>query len=390
MNDDYLWDRSGKPDAEVERLENLLRRFRQDAPAPDFAHAAVEPERSGPAWWRWPRLAIAAASFAALSFLAWYAIRATRPAWTVERLAGTPAVGSLTIRAPGHLLAGESLETDANSRARINMEAVGEVEVDPNTRLRLLRARPLEHRFALDRGTIHAFIWAPPRLFTVDTPSAVAVDLGCRYTLHVEPGGNGELHVTFGWVSFDHTVNGATVESFVPAGAMCLTRPGAGPGTPYFEDASPALRAALEKLDFDLVAGGVKGGIPGGVQGGVSGGVTGGISGGVTGGVSEGVTGGVESLEKVRAAVLDTVLSESRRQDALTLWHLLSRTAGAERARVYERLAQLVPPPAGVTRQGILEGDPATQRNMRDLWWDELGLGDTSWWRIWKGPAPVR
>lgn len=270
------------------------------------------------------------------------------------------------------------------------MEAVGEVEVDPNTRLRLLRARPLEHRFALDRGTIHAFIWAPPRLFTVDTPSAVAVDLGCRYTLHVEPGGNGELHVTFGWVSFDHTVNGATVESFVPAGAMCLTRPGAGPGTPYFEDASPALRAALEKLDFDLVAGGVKGGIPGGVQGGVSGGVTGGISGGVTGGVSEGVTGGVESLEKVRAAVLDTVLSESRRQDALTLWHLLSRTAGAERARVYERLAQLVPPPAGVTRQGILEGDPATQRNMRDLWWDELGLGDTSWWRIWKGPAPVR
>jgi hypothetical protein len=32
---------------------------------------------------------------------------------------------------------------------------------------------------ALDHGLIHATIWAPPRSFVVDMPSAAAVDLGC-------------------------------------------------------------------------------------------------------------------------------------------------------------------------------------------------------------------
>ena len=39
---------------------------------------------------------------------------------------------------------------------------------------------------ALDQGTIHARIWAPPKFFYVNTQAAVAVDLGCAYTLHVD------------------------------------------------------------------------------------------------------------------------------------------------------------------------------------------------------------
>jgi hypothetical protein len=38
-------------------------------------------------------------------------------------------------------------------------------------------------------------IWAPPRLFFVDTPSAVAADLGCSYTLEVKDDGAGVLRV---------------------------------------------------------------------------------------------------------------------------------------------------------------------------------------------------
>jgi len=33
-NDDYLWDGSGEPDPEVQRLEALLGRFHHDRPAP--------------------------------------------------------------------------------------------------------------------------------------------------------------------------------------------------------------------------------------------------------------------------------------------------------------------------------------------------------------------
>lgn len=354
MKDDYLWDGTGKPDPEVERLELLLRRFRHDRPAPNFPELAPEPEqRPGlhgwlRPWWRIPRLAGAVATLALVVWGGWFAIRWTRPSWNVARVEGAPQVGAKAIGENGRLALGQSLQTDANSRARIDVGAIGIVEVDPNSRVRLLEARPTEHRLALDLGTIRATIWAPPRLFSVNTPSGVAVDLGCRYTLHVDPNGDGLLQVTYGWVAFEQ----AGHESFVPAEALAITRKSVGPGTPYYEDASESFRASLELFDFGAA--------------------------------------GSPDAAQARAAALQTILAEARKRDSLTLWHLLSRTEPAERARVYDRLAQFIPPPAGVTRDGILGNDVDARHKMRDLWWDALGLGDTSWWRMWKGPVPVR
>jgi hypothetical protein len=105
------------------------------------------------------------------------------------------------------------------------------------------------------------------------------------------------------------------------------------------------------------------------------------VQGGVAGGVEGGVPGGVEGAMKIRAAALYTVLAESRKRDALTLWHLLTRVAPEEKNRIFDRMAQLVPPPAGVTREGIFSGNAA----MRDAWADQLGIGSMSWWRFfWK------
>jgi hypothetical protein len=39
---------------------------------------------------------------------------------------------------------------------------------------------------------------------------------------------------------------------------------------------------------------------------------------------------------------------------------------------------------ARVTRAGVLSGN----RQMLERWWDVLGYGDSSFWRIWKGPSP--
>lgn len=44
-------------------------------------------------------------------------------------------------------------------------------------------------------------------------------------------------------------------------------------------------------------------------------------------------------------AALGAVLARSRCGDAVTLWRLLPRTTGAERAKVYDRLAAVVPAP---------------------------------------------
>ena len=76
---------------------------------------------------------------------------------------------------------------------------------------------------------------------------------------------------------------------------------------------------------------------------------------------------------------LTLVLNESSERDEVTLWHLLSRVPVKDRDRVFDRLATFAPPPAGVTRDGIRDGNV----QMLDAWWDALGLGSTSLWRKW-------
>lgn len=259
--------------------------------------------------------------------LFWVVRRETSASWEVARLGGAPTIGSSRIGETGRLAVGQWLETDNTSRAKINVASIGQVEIDPNTRIRLLQSQPTEHRLELARGRMSAHIWAPPRLFFVDTPSAVAADLGCAYTLEVDDEGASLLHVTSGWVALQLKDR----ESVVPAGAACATRPGIGPGTPYFEDASELFRKALAKLDFE----------PG-------------------------------DTEWSKIPALDIVLAEARARDTLSLWNLLYRVQGADRVLVYERLAALSPPPQGVTREGVLQLD----EKMLHLW---KGYLESSW-----------
>jgi hypothetical protein len=74
------------------------------------------------------------------------------------------------------------------------------------------------------------------------------------------------------------------------------------------------------------------------------------------------------------------VLSSARRRDAMTLWHLLTRGSTEERSRVYDRLAAIVPPPEGVTREAVLRGERAALH----MWWDRLGIQGSTWWRLFK------
>jgi anti-sigma factor RsiW len=189
-----------------------------------------------------PRWAIAAIAALALMVLASGAY------WRVSRPKGTRwEVVWLKGRGAGRIGAGQWIETDATSRARVEVGAIGSVEVAPSTRVRVVTARPDEHRLQLERGEIRARISAPPKLFFVDTASGTAVDLGCEYTLRDDELGSGLLSVTRGWVSFQW--KGA--ESLVPAGASCRTRPRAGLGIPYFDDAPERLKEAIDAFAFD-------------------------------------------------------------------------------------------------------------------------------------------
>jgi hypothetical protein len=335
-DDSYLWDRSGEPDPEVARLETLLAQLR---PAPAVLPALPKRPRRGRHLTPWMMGALSAAATVLLAaVVAWFVFGRGRSEWLVQTIAGAPVIDGVQARARTQdnvrLGIGEWLVTDAVSRARISVAQIGRVDVEPNTRLQKLDARGREHRLALARGTIHARIWAPPRLFFVNTPSATAIDLGCEYTLQVDDGGAGLLRVTSGWVG----LAGDGREAFIPEGAVGATRPGVGPGTPYYEDAPSGYGEALAILDFG------------------------------------------PADKPQRAAALDLILSTARRRDALTLWHLLQRGPAAERERVFDRLAALAPPPPAATRSAVLAGE----RRALDQWWDMLGIDNTAWWKLWK------
>ena len=80
------------------------------------------------------------------------------------------------------------------------------------------------------------------------------------------------------------------------------------------------------------------------------------------------------------ALVSRYVLEHARVKDAMTLWHLITRTDAADRSAVVDALDQRAPMPLGVTRDTAINVNQAAL----DLWWDSLGLQDASWWRKWK------
>ena len=236
--------------------------------------------------------------------------------WEVEGSGGAVRIDGGRIRNKGRLAVGETLETGDSSTARVAVSEIGQVELDPNGRIRLLQTGQSEHRIALDRGLIRATISAPPRLFFVNTPAAEAIDLGCVYTLQVDDSGRTLLHVTLGWVAL---VRGGR-EVYVPRYAMCKARPGIGPGTPFFEDASETFVGLLERFDF----------------------------------------------ENGDDDVFKALLGEARERDTFTLWHMLSGVEGDRRVKVLERMIELVGLPEGITREATLRLDPDTLEAWRE------------------------
>jgi len=316
MSEDYLWDRSGPPDPEIERLERTLAPLRYR-----YRLEPVRETRPQPRIW-WATAAAAVLAAVALSQLT--APPAPATTWQVASIQGTARLGSRDAAVSMALRRGQVLRTGRDSQITLEAGEVGRMDIGPDSELRAATSRQV----LLQRGVLHAFIWAPPRQFVVETPSARAVDLGCEYTLNVDESGNGLLRVAMGWVAFQF----ADHESFIPAGAECVTRKREGPGIPFFEDAPEPLRQ------------------------------------------------GVAAWERGDPAALGLVLAAARPRDGLTLWHLLTRVPAPGRGPVFDRFAQLVSLPPEVSRDAVLRKDARAI----DLAWNALNLENTDWWRGWE------
>ena len=302
---DYLWDRSGSPDPDVARLEQVLAPLRHRAPL----------RLPGPA--RRPRRAVAiGAGVAALAaaVILWAVVREPRRAacasapiragMRFEAVAGAPRCGGVAIER-GWLPAGAAIETAEGDRVRVDVADIGRVMLAGDSHLALVGTSAREHRLSLRRGSLHARVNAPPRLFVIETPAATAVDLGCEYDLSVGDDGSGVLRVVSGQVELE--APGRRV--VVPMGTQARIRAGRGPGTPVATARVAALGALVDRHDAG------------------------------------------------DAAALADLLVQSGPLDTATLWNLLAVDGADDRGRVYDRLAELAPPPVGVFRTAVVAGD---------------------------------
>lgn len=307
---DYLWDKTGEPDADVERLERLLARFRH-RPAP----RAARPRR-------WV-LALAAALPLVAALLLWRAPGTRGPTYEVTGVAGLERVG-----------VGDWIEV-GEERASVRIADIGGVDLEPRSRVRVDEIRLAhggrreEHRLYLARGGLRASIFAAERVFGTSTPAGFSVDLGCIYTVEVDEHGTTRIAVETGRVAFGFGGAGEPRrEVFVPSGASITCRKDGRPTPPIKDGAADAFVALIGRIH-----------------------------------------GG-----SATPADLEAALAAEERDDWLPLFELMNDLAIDRdvRGRIFDRFPAGFERPSTVTREGILAADPGQRQLWLDAikhWW---------------------
>ncbi|MEZ4299219.1 MAG: FecR domain-containing protein [Polyangiaceae bacterium] len=377
MSDDYLWDKTGEPDPEIASLEQALSSLRHEGEWQDPAAAtsAASPPASSrepakvvpiaaarrparrPLWLAAGGLALAA------SIALWLALAGSTPpdppaartdptASSPEPLPASNAAPSTAVPSPpapaqlacsadadgfpfeaaapvqcagsparaGKLPPDTWLETPESTTATLRVADIGAITLHPGSRLRIVRTGPTEHRMELVRGSLHAKVKAPPRLFVIDTRAAAAVDLGCEYDLRIDDQGRTDLHVLTGAVSLE----GKGRSAFAPQRTRVVADPERGPGLVLADTASFALQSAAARFESGALG------------------------------------------------ALDALLRAATRTDSVTLWNLLPTGSKGVREKVIARIDQLALRARTIPRDRLLAGDPDTleafRTDLEDLW----------------------
>lgn len=345
--DDYLWDRSGPVDPQVAGLERLLGAYAHADPLrrrPVAPPVAVLPD-SGRRRRRWHAALAAAAVFmlCAIGTHTWYQQRlhwdAGRP-WQVVSQQGEVRIDARNAGPSAMLDTTGMLETGPATVVRLRAAGIGEVAIGEGSRLRLMETRTGRHRMQLQQGRLWARVWAPPGQFGVGVPGADIIDMGCEFLLDIDADGTGTLSVRSGWVQVDNFRR----EVLVPQGTRVRLDGSGAAGTPYADDASAAFVAALDAIDAR------------------------------------------DGRVDPHGAEVQSLIANSRTQDAITLLSLLQGYPQLAAGPLFERMAQLLP---GVpANRAAWDADHKAQLH---AWWAALPYPRLKrWWMQWPDALPSR
>jgi len=315
--DEHLWDPSAPADPEVARLEALLSPLKHDRPLDELR---VRRRRGRAPWIIGIGVAVAVAAALVIVLrtrgdkLPEISCSGTSGfAFTAQ--GGTVACGG-TASERGVLPVGGVLDTGAN-KAELTIADIGTAKLFAGTRVRLDRTDAnARHQLHLERGRMHAIVTAPPRIFAVTTPGTNVIDLGCEYTIEIDAKGQGSIVVQQGKVELE---SGPQVLIVAPAGTSTRLLAGRRPSLPISEGASAQVRTAV--ADYD----------------------------------------------RGDLAAIDRLLASAQQIDAITIANLVVLAPMGRRAAIFARLADLVPPPEGVTVEMAV-----TTPTQANLWVNEV------------------
>src|SRR5207248_7772039 len=114
----------GPPDPDVERLERMLGQLRSMPPPLRLPAPAARP--------RWTSAALLLATAAAIVLMVasvWLTTSRRTASWEVSSLSGQPRIGGTAVGSTSRLAVGDTLSTDADARASIEVSTIGQVMV---------------------------------------------------------------------------------------------------------------------------------------------------------------------------------------------------------------------------------------------------------------------
>ncbi len=307
MTDDYLWDGSGTPDPEIQRLESLLAEFRHRRSPTRSSRRIVLPRHSNlaacfskcPGFLASPPLP----SFSSLSCVGLFFSRRPRtppdtgPSWNVASLEGAPQIGSQF--AFRHSIRRQTLcrpnshhqflfaRFPFRKRSRRNSNRSQFSRSPPANRSETTNAfNSMSAPFTPPSGLLPAnSLWTRP-------PPSPSISVAPTRSKSRPTAPAPFAPRSAGSASISTAATRSSPQ------APCASRaPRSAPALPISK--TPANPFAKLSTVFDLT----------------------------------------EQSTDARSKQLNTVLSQARPRDGLTLWHLLSRTTGPERAQVYARFA---------------------------------------------------
>lgn len=141
---------------------------------------------------------------------------------------------------------GDWIQTDSVSSVVLKIANVGDVSIEPNTKVRFIQSDGNISRIEVLYGTVNASTSQADK-FILQASNMKVQDKGGSYSFKVDDKGNGVIYVNNGIAN----VESGNKSAIVTDGKFCFYKPEYGIGVPFRKDASREFQNALFNYDFN-------------------------------------------------------------------------------------------------------------------------------------------